>query len=611
MSDRGRFGHKSSAYERPNQPFLCGRGGVWKKPCWQGPGAGGQCGGASECNPARIGDRWECRRPKRAGGTCGEGPLPDGTCANRRPPCAPRKNTRKLRAHVSIVAALVLLLVFIIGVDPRTGTVVSSAALDAGNLSSVHAGFTRDQGCAACHESHTRQAGGWLLAAFGSNDPSPGCISCHDFTGPVMKAHNREHPQRASVPAVSCASCHTEHKGAAMKISQVPDFACANCHQKPFDNFVASHPPFAAGYPYTKPGTIYFDHAKHIKDYFTDPKRTKGADRDAKFAQAAKSKCTACHTVENATREVKPKLYAEICAGCHDGQIKKREMVLFEPDKMTAAGSVLLGLEKDADEEAVKQRLSKLWAAMARTGPDALGELAPPAAQAGRKAPADALYAGLGSQVAREAGAAWSAGRAVSAVGSKPDSPGWAAGENSDGNPALFYRAAGHADPVLKAWIENLRVALSSKEASKRGIAKEAMDEFLDSQTGPGACGKCHSAAVRATPADRAATAWGYGAADITSSTRYTHAKHLGLVDPDAGCTACHELNAGAKYARYFTAKASAKAVYESNFSGIRKETCVECHREGQVNSSCQSCHAYHLPHRFNLGFRQKGGAAK
>ena len=611
MSDRGRFGHNVSTYERPNQPFRCGRSGMWKKSCWQGPGIGGQCGGESECTPARIGDRWECRRPKRAGGTCAEGPMPDGSCAHCQTPCAPRRNIRTMRAHVSVVAVLALFVLLIIGIDPRVSSVVGPAALDAGNLTSVHAGFTREQGCSACHASHAKDAGSWLLSAFRSNDPSAGCVSCHDFTGPVMLAHNREHAKRPEIGAVSCVGCHSEHKGAAVKIAQVPDFACANCHQRPFDNFVANHPPFPAGYPYTRPGTIYFDHAKHIKDYFTDQKRTKGPDRDAKFAEAAKTKCTVCHSIERATRQVKPKPYAQICAGCHDGQIAKRELVLFEPEKVTAAASMLLGLEKDGDEDAAKQRLTRLWGSMARSGTDALAELVPPPADAAKKQRADALYAGLSGQVAREAGSAWSAGRTLAATGGKPDAPGWATGENSEGNPSLYYRPAGHADPVLKAWIETLRAALQDKDAKKRALAKEAMNDFLDSQTGPGACGKCHSAALRSVSPDRNSAAWGYTGPDTRPLTRYGHTEHLGLVDHDAGCTTCHELNAASKYAKYFTGKASAPASYESNFSGIRKETCVECHREDQVNSACQVCHTYHLPHRFNLGFRQKGEAPK
>lgn len=610
MIDRGRFGHKVSTYERPNLPFRCGRGGLWKKTCWQGPSVGGQCAGESECRPAKIGDRWECRRPQRAGASCTEGPFPDGSCCRRHAPCAPRPNVRTMRAHVSLVAVLALLVFLIVGVDPRASSMVGAAAVDSGDLTSKHAGFTREQGCSACHTSHTNDAGKWLLSAFRTNNPSERCVDCHDFAGPVMLAHNMEHAKRPKLGEVSCVSCHSEHRGATAKIAEVPDYVCANCHQRSFDNFVSGHPAFPAQYPYTRPGTIYFDHTKHIKDYFTDPKRTKGPERDAKFAEAAKTKCTICHSVENAAREVKPKTFAQICAGCHEAQIRKRELVMFEPQRMTAAASILLGVEKEGDEEENKKALAKLWGSMARSGTDALAELVPPPAEGAKKRPVDVLYSGLTSQIARDAGAAMAAGKNLPALG-KPDAAGWASGENSEGNPALFYRPAGHADPVLKAWIETLRTGLQDKDAKKRNLAKEAMNDFLDSQTGPGACGKCHSSAVRTIAPGSTGPAWGYAGSDARPLTRYQHGPHLGLVDPDAGCTTCHTLNAGSKYAKYFTAKASAPASYDSSFAGINKQSCVECHREGQVNSACQVCHAYHLPHQFNLGFRQKGSAPK
>lgn len=626
MSDKRRFGHDTSPYERPHQPFRCGRSALWKKSCWQGPGLGGQCGGEFECAPVRIGDRWECRRPKLAGGRCDEGPRPDGSCAqHRHPPCVPRRNNRQARVFVSVVAALALIILLIVGINPTTPSVVGAGAIDAGNLTSVHAGFTREQGCAACHTSHKQEAGSWLLAAFRSNDTSERCVDCHDFAGPVMLAHNQEHPKRPGLGTVSCASCHSEHRGGAAAIAQVPDFKCANCHERSFDNFVGNHPPFPENYPYTRSGTIFFDHSKHIKDYFTNPKHTKAAGRDAKFAEAAKTKCTACHAVENATREVKPKPYAQICANCHDSQIAKRELVLFEPQRMTAAASVLLGLEKEGDEAETGKRLNRLWSTMANNGTDALTELIPAAVAIPAPAPmpaADAVHqpapavpptgllSGLSSQMAREAGAAWAGGR--SATQGKPDAPGWALGENSEGNPSLFYRPAGHADPVLKAWIETLRSGLQDKDAGKRALTKEAMNELLDSQTGPGACGKCHSAALRAPPsAEHPGAKWSYTGSDMRPLTRYKHTPHLGLMDPDAGCTNCHQMNKTSKYAKYFTSKASANASYESNFSGIRKETCVECHSEGRVNAACQVCHSYHLPHKFNLGFRQKSSPAK
>ena len=76
--DPEKFKHDSSRYERPTRKFTCGRAASWGKPCEFGPHVSGRCGGTSECRPAKVGDRWECRRSAIAGGPCKDGPGPDG-----------------------------------------------------------------------------------------------------------------------------------------------------------------------------------------------------------------------------------------------------------------------------------------------------------------------------------------------------------------------------------------------------------------------------------------------------------------------------------------------------------------------------------------------------
>ncbi|MBT3172381.1 MAG: hypothetical protein HN333_13240, partial [Rhodospirillaceae bacterium] len=68
MMDPEKFKHDSSRYERPTRKFTCGRAASWGKPCEFGPHVSGRCGGTSECRPAKVGDRWECRRSAIAGG---------------------------------------------------------------------------------------------------------------------------------------------------------------------------------------------------------------------------------------------------------------------------------------------------------------------------------------------------------------------------------------------------------------------------------------------------------------------------------------------------------------------------------------------------------------
>src|SRR5262249_1173750 len=157
--------------------------------------------------------------------------------------------------------------------------------------------------------------------------------------------------------------------------------------------------------------------------------------RAPKFAALARNQCTVCHEVASATREGRPKPYAETCAGCHDAQIQKAELVLFDPERVTNPASLLLGLEEDGHEPQPSRRFAKLWPAVARSEP----------------AP---LVDGLDAGTVRGAMAAWSAKRPLP-EGEAPESPGWHAGANRDGNPSLFYRPRGHADALARAWIEH------------------------------------------------------------------------------------------------------------------------------------------------------------
>jgi len=602
MNNQDISGYNVETYVRPNQPYACGRSCAGGTPCWQGPSAKGKCGGASGCSPMRVGDRWECQRPKSAGGPCSEGPLPNGACAHTHPPCAPRRNLRSLRGMFSIIGGMLLLLLLVIGVNPLMKSAVNLSAIDAGSLSSVHSGFTREQGCVSCHKNHGNQAGAWLLSAFGKSDASEQCVDCHRFDGPAQLAHNVEkakHPKYAgrAMDKVSCASCHREHQGSEAHLRKVADTACATCHKPAFDNFAKGHPAFSPKYPLANPGNVFFDHAAHIQDYFVNPKHTKGSNRDAKFAAIAKSDCSSCHAVNLATREIKLKTYDQVCAGCHKSQVTERELVLFDPERMTVAASLLFGLSRDGDDEANQAALKKMWQSMASEGRAGLAKVS-----------GGALIAGLSDAEARRAGTAWAKKSDLSPA----DAPetGWFTGENSEGNPSLFYRAGKHTDPVMIAWMKKLRAGLSDPDADKRSIAKELMAEFLDKQTGPGACGKCHAVGLRTVTAKaKPDSEWQYAppaAKEQGALTRYSHAKHLGVANPAGSCKTCHQINAKSTYAKYFTPKAVPVESYESNFSSITKQTCGECHQKGRVDASCQVCHAYHAKHMLNVGSAKK-----
>jgi hypothetical protein len=200
-------------------------------------------------------------------------------------------------------------------------------------------------------------------------------------------------------------------------------------------------------------------------------------------------------------------------------------------------------------------------------------------------------------------------GRKAVPEGGDDDRPGWGAGETPEGERAFIYRPRGHADPVVRAWYEFTRTASAGKDDPVGQAAAEALTQFSDPSAGPGVCGMCHGASLRKATPEKVASAWSYAGGSHRPLVRYTHAPHLELLDPAAGCKSCHELNPEAKYADYHKVGAKKPAPYESNFSGIKTEACAACHREGHVNSACQVCHSYHQGHKLNLGFRTKSAA--
>lgn len=545
----------------------------------------------------------------RTGAACEHGPRADGTCPDTQAPCVPQRKLRHLRAWVSWGVSIVLLLVLIIGVHPWTPGAIQPMAMDAGPLSSVHAGFTSEGGCASCHANANHQGLTWLAKAFTSGDTSNQCASCHGFKGSSLSAHNLTQISKADYQSfnlktgVACSSCHSEHKGSNTSLQKVSDQACYACHQSQLGRLSIAHPAFPASFAAARPGVIFYDHAAHSEDYFVNPKHLNGSGRDPKLAAMAKANCSTCHAVNPANRQISLQPYEKVCSGCHQKQIKERELVLFEPERLTAASAFALGLSRDGDEEVNNAAMKKLWRNMAGQGSLALKSLG-----------ANEQFNGLNSEVVRKVGTTWAKAGDLD-PSDDTDKAGWSAGENSEGNPALFYRANTHTDPVLKAWFAALRNAASSKDEDRRILAKEAMTEFLDKQTGPGACGKCHAAGLRVNGENKPID-WSYqrhadkraNSPTQTSvfSKPYDHAKHLSVSDPGASCQTCHVFASDSKYPKYFTPKPVASTEYSSNFSQINQQTCATCHRPGQVEDNCQLCHRYHGPHQLNVDFKHK-----
>ena len=560
MSERARFRHDVSRYERPNTGWLCGRACAWGKPCPRGPSADGEC--------------------------------------RESPACSPRRSLRQRRFHLSIAAfglALGLIALLLYG----SGALSS---VDPGPLSATHAQFTGEAGCSTCHAAHGKGPAAWLAAlvapsrdekgAAAAHSLSAGCAGCHGFGGENTQwlAHNRIFEKRAEIGPTTCTQCHTEHRGENAEISVASDGQCNACHAVKVHGFAVDHPPFPKGFPHERAINIKFDHAQHLEKHFADA-------RFAKLAPAGG--CVGCHQVSAGGRAILPTGFDQACAGCHAEGIAKREFVLLRlpefPDNPVAAKDVakqcgvepeagdysavsadtatplradLLGADGD-DSAAYGPPMAELLNAMLNDGADALVDRLK--ARGGDRAAA--MFAGLNAETVKRAACAWAANKEYEAVGSAA-----LAGWRADGLE-FKYLHRGHADPVLKAWLEFAVAAGGDGDDAAR--AEAMRKEFLSASEGPGQCAKCHTAV--AGP-DGAKVAWRYAPATMRAFTRFNHRPHVDLLGPEKTCTACHKPQAAA-------------AIGAPEFRSIEREGCASCHAAGKVRDDCQTCHVYHQEH--------------
>jgi hypothetical protein len=650
--DLERFRHDHSAYERPNFPHRCGRATIWGKPCARGPNADGTCGGTTECSPYFAGTRWQCRRPDAAGGPCAEGPLPDGRCSRSQPPCQPRRSLRSYRGRISAFAAM-LMLVLIAATFSLDGDSSRLSSLDPGPLSGLHARFTAEQGCFACHAAHQGGARAWLTAAVKPHDITGQCLTCHSFGGPERAAHNFPAARLAAIGArnrdaardTTCTACHAEHRGADAKTSRISDAQCHTCHDVKFAAFGAGHPGFRDHFPYERRTAINFDHVAHLGKHFP-------ADEE----HAPKDGCIGCHQVGKAARNVPIRGFDETCAGCHTAPIQNRDLVVFNlpelspalfaaldhdaigkacgprsedsaktfQDALEAAKKAVEAKEPQGDFQAVSDKklvafeklligadgdevveleptdkpaeaLLATLKAMAAEGSTPLAAAIDEKLGAGK---AKLLLAGLSPDLVQRAACAWTGNEEY--AGKKPEGPGWYV----DGL-SLRYKPAGNADPVLTAW---LTTAIDPATAEAAGDGKDQLGdlrlELLDPKSGPGRCTSCHGVADRQATgtdvepfsavktADALRITWRNDSLRQRDWVRYSHRPHLNLLGPGKNCETCHVQNPEANYAEAFTQLN--RSHYDSNFRPVRMEQCTSCHGSGQVRNDCLTCHDYH-----------------
>ena len=174
----------------------------------------------------------------------------------------------------------------------------------------------------------------------------------------------------------------------------------------------------------------------------------------------------------------------------------------------------------------------------------------------------------------------------------------------------VSYRSKGHADPLIRDWLD----ALASRVDDP--LARTQLADGFDFRRGSaasttGQCFKCHSVDETRDQNNKLVGArinWH----SITeqrphgSLTRYKHSTHLLLTD----CRSCHSTRQNPDPNAYLQAfpgeddwnqsanwsKKANPGIFKSNFSVIRKNDCAQCHNPFKAGEHCTQCHKYHRP---------------
>ena len=320
-----KFGYQDSAYDRPNQKWVCGKQ-AQGCPCEIGPDKKGQCRAEYQCQPQKKADRWQCTRTTAFGGTCPDGPLSDGTCCLSIIPCNPVRSIRHKRAvTIKWVCALTLavLLVFVSG-D------IKQKVLSPGDLTFQHAQISE---CSTCHKVFDSGLSGWIHQAFRAAnilETNQQCLNCHQFGEFAAEAHSlsktelmkvahifEDNTKSAQNMQIACMTCHIEHHGNTSSLLTVNSQNCATCHELPFKYGLKVHPDFRH-YPYRRRTGIIFDHTEHYGKHFYDKSGEKLKDN-------APDSCLSCHISDENGIKMILRDYKITCAECHNSLFEESE----------------------------------------------------------------------------------------------------------------------------------------------------------------------------------------------------------------------------------------------------------------------------------------------
>ena len=438
---------------------------------------------------------------------------------------------------------------------------------------------------------------------------------------------------------IACASCHREHHGAEFDLTLINDDACQACHTERYHSFADDHPEFSV-WPFERRTRIIFDHASHSSKHFPEKRaefacaqcHQEDVNGITQLTLSYEQSCASCHD-EQMTGNIGPGIalfalpsidleafsnaghrigdWPEWATGDFDGPIPSMMKLMLAADPEAARAMQLLGedfefadIDPD-DPEHLKaaatlvQAIKQLFAQLSKQGPSAALDRIR-LSRIGDTDYNELLLAGLSRETLQAAQQKWLpkirlATNEVLDKKTKTDrlvepqvfSPVgvWSIDNNTF---SLRYQPAGHADPLLTAWLNALA---GSGRISSDSLLRTVFRE-LTSPNGPGMCASCHS--IDRSESGLMAVNWkSFDHSSATKQfTRFTHGLHL--IQPALrDCTYCHSIDKSANTAVSYSD--DDPNTFTSDFYPMKKQDCATCHTQHAAGDRCQSCHNYHV----------------
>jgi predicted CXXCH cytochrome family protein len=483
---------------------------------------------------------------------------------------------------------------------------------------------TQTKLCVKCHQGLAPQA--FAQSAHGVPQELLARLPTRDIlVQPVSFSTNLPGPR-----SVACATCHREHHGATHDLTAMSDRACQSCHRQTYENFASDHPEFAS-WPYERRTPIAFDHGSHQSKHFKEKMHAfdcrkchvEDHTRSVQLLARYDATCASCHDEKIATSVsrgvpmlVLPTLdvdalrsaghdigpWPAAATGDFDGRLTPPMKLLLAADQAAAKAMAVLGPEFEVfDIDAANREqlaacaelaaaIKRLIAELKESGDSCVEQrLTALLGQKVQSKDVKILVSGLSGDTLRLAADEW-LGKAAAADNADRKSTSSAAGAwyYDAAKLSIRYQPAGHADPILKAWLD---FAARASGGGKSPLASAMLKE-LTRPTAPGLCATCHSVealksgqlTVHWQPADRTTSPRGF--------TKFSHGPHV-LLPELTDCSACHTINPGANAATSYVGWNANSFVRD--FQPMAKQACANCHTPKAAGDGCQKCHNYHV----------------